>query len=110
MAKREGLRMTIEQMWSCVVEVEKYLNGLSVWQSMRATKNVLQAQTETVAFKVMVGVLKRVLADAVEVDHLSATTASRLGTWPMNVITPWGHILVGNHSHFLQPKGSVYTH
>ena len=99
--------MTIEQMKSFVVEAEKYLKGLLVWQVNEGNQGALQTQTETRAFWVMVGGLKGVLADTVEADHLSATTASSLDAWPMSARTPQCHIVVGNHSHLPQPKCSM---
>ena len=44
----------------------------------------------------MVGLPKGILADIVKMDHLSATTANSLGTWPTSVRTQVWHIEVGN--------------
>ena len=100
--------MTIEQM-GFFVEKEKYLKGLSLWQVNKGNQGALQTQTETRVFWVMERVPKGVLADAVEVDHLSATTTRSLGTWPTSVRTQWCHVVMGNSSHPLQPEGSLYV-
>ena len=58
----------------------------------------------------VVGASKWVLADIIEVDHSNTTTASSLGIWPASFRTQWCHIVVGNSSHPLLPKGSMWTH
>ena len=62
------------------MEVEKNLKGLSVQQVNGGNQGDLQTQTETTVLQVMVRLLEGVLADAVEADHLSATTTCSLGT------------------------------